>query len=178
MNKNFKLAFSSVCVSLGTVLMLITIILPIANYALAALAGLITCAVVIEINVKYAFSVYLAISLLSLLLLPDKEAVTLFIIFFGYYPIIKYFIEKIKNKIIQIIIKLITFNISAILFFFISINLLNIPEDSFYVFGLSIPIIILTIGNIVFLIYDYTVTGLISIYINYLHPKIKKSLKF
>lgn len=173
MNKNFKLAFSSVCASLGTVLMLMTIILPIASYTLVALAGLITSAIVIEINIKYAFSVYLAISLLSLLFVPDKEAVALFIFFFGYYPIIKYFIEKIKNRIIQIIIKLIIFNSSAILFFFTSINLLNIPRDSFNIFGINIPIIILIIGNIVFLVYDYTITGLISIYINYLHPKIK-----
>lgn len=178
MNRSFKLAFCSIAISLGVVLMLITTIIPIANYSLPAIAGLISAAIVIEFDVKHAVAVFLATSLLAALLVPDKESVALFILFFGHYPIVKSLIEKTKNMFFQLLLKFLIFNVSAVSFFLVSVNLLRIPKESFSLFGIYLPIVFLVLGNIVFLLYDYAVDGLLRIYINQIHPKIKKTMKF
>lgn len=178
MNQSSKLAFCAISTALGVALMLLTSLIPIAGYTLPALAGIVTIAVVIEINIKYAFMVFFAIAFLSVFIVPDKEAVLLFIVNFGCYPVIKSVIERNKNKLIQIVFKLLFFNLSAIVFFFISINVLGVPKDSFNIFGVYLPWILLLAENIIFFVYDYGLTGIVSIYINRLHPKLQKIIKF
>lgn len=158
--------------------MLLTTIVPIANYSLPAIAGLISAAIVIEFDVKYAFTVFLATSLIAALIVPDKEPVALFILLFGYYPIVKSLVEKNKNIFFQLVLKFLIFNAAVLLFFFVSVNLLEIPKDSFNLFGNYIPVIFLILGNIGFILYDYALNGLIRMYINQIHPKVKKIIKF
>ena len=42
--------------------------------------------------------IYAAVAVLSLLFAADKEAALLFVLFFGYYPVLKSFLERISNK--------------------------------------------------------------------------------
>ena len=74
------------------------------------------------------------------------------------------------------LLKLFSFNIAMIIGFFIAIKFLGIPEDSFVIFGISIPWVFLLFGNVVFLMYDYSLTGLVSLYMTQIHFSIKKLL--
>ncbi|MCI9273494.1 MAG: hypothetical protein HFE39_06000 [Clostridiales bacterium] len=176
LNQSGKVALGGIITAVCTVLMFLTGLIPIGTYALPAIAGVLLMVIVIELGSKWAWMVFLAVSLLSALLAADKEAVLLFIIFFGYYPILKYHIEHIHSRITQMIIKLAVFNVSMIAAFFIAIKLLSVPEDSFVLFGVSLPWIFLLVGNLVFFMYDYSLTGLVSMYISRLHNTLKKIL--
>ena len=47
-----------------------------------------------------------------------------------------------------------------IVIFYIATFVLMVPASAYTVFGLYIPWIILAVGNVVFIIYDYALTGL------------------
>lgn len=177
MNKSIRLAFCGIITALSTVLMFLTGIITIGTYTLPALSGLLLTVVVIEIGPTWAWSVYIATSVLSFFIAPDKEAALLFILFFGYYPIIKSFIEQIKNKYLSYLLKLVVFNISVIAAFYISIYLLGVPKDSFEIGGVYLPWILLGIGNITFVLYDFAFSNLIVMYFQRFHATVHKWLK-
>ena len=85
----FRLAFCSATAALEVVLMMVTSLVRIGAYALPCFAGLLTIAVVIEYECKWAFGVFGVTAVLSFFLSGDKEAVVMFIALFGYYPILK-----------------------------------------------------------------------------------------
>ena len=109
------MAFCSVVAALEIVLMMITGFIRIGTYALPCFAGLLTIAVVIEYKCKWAFGVFGVAAVLSFFLSGDKEAVVMFIAFFGYYPIVKNILERrIKNAIVRWIVKFLIFNAAAV----------------------------------------------------------------
>ena len=108
----------------------------------------------------------------------DKEAVAFFVLFFGYYPILKQAIEAhIKNKWLQLLIKILCFSAAAVATYFIAIYLLGISSEEFTVFGINLPIIFLLAGIIVFVIFDNALSGLIAGYVNRLRQKIFGNIK-
>ena len=86
MKKSKQVAAGGIAASLCLLLMFLTGLFPFATYALPAMAGTLLIVVVIELGRPTATMVYAAVSLLSLLITPDKEAALMFVVFFGYYP--------------------------------------------------------------------------------------------
>ncbi|MGN1130191.1 MAG: hypothetical protein ACI4Q8_02475, partial [Ruminococcus sp.] len=87
MKNTFKVALCGVISAFALVLMLLTGIIWGGTFAFPCFAGMLLTVVVIEFSPKWAYCVYGAVSLLSLILAGDKEAVVYFILFFGFYPI-------------------------------------------------------------------------------------------
>ncbi len=154
MSKSGKIALGGLLTALGVVLMFLTGLIPIGTYALPAIAGVLLIVAVIEIGAKWAWMIYAAVAVLSLLFAADKEAALLFVLFFGYYPVLKSFLERISNKVLSWISKFAVFNVAVVACFFLAVNFLQLPEDSFTVFGIYLPWVFLILGNAVFLIYD------------------------
>lgn len=164
-NKNFKVAFGGVIAGLSIVIMFLTGIIPTLTYAMPAVSGALLMAVVIELGSKFAGLVYAAVAALSLIVVADKEAAVMYAMFFGYYPIIKGFIENKFNKVLSWIIKYIIFNTAIIISYFIVTKLLGIPFDDMGVLGdLFLPVLLI-LANVVFAIYDIALTRLVSAYI-------------
>lgn len=132
------------------------------------LASFVTAAAVIFTGTRNAVIMYISVSILSFLILPDKVIVFLYIIFFGSYGIIKLYIEHIGNSYIQFVSKtgyfLLTVYVSYLLF---GNKILNIEaliarfEFPFFIF------IILFI--LLFNFYDFLYTAVI----NYITRRIK-----
>ncbi len=177
MKNTKKLVFSGIVTALATFLMIIAGLIPIGTYAVPVIASLLYVILIKELGMSWAFMSYTATSLLSLIVCLNKEAAVNFILFFGYYPIFKILIEKLKLKAARIIIKLMIFNTAMAGVFFIAKYLLMIPDEAYTIFGFYIPWLILVLGNIVFLIYDYALTGLIAQYDRYWSRIIKKIIK-
>ena len=176
MSKSGKIALGGLLTALGVVLMFLTGLIPIGTYALPAIAGVLLIVAVIEIGAKWAWMIYAAVAVLSLLFAADKEAALLFVLFFGYYPVLKSFLERISNKVLSWISKFAVFNV-AVACFFLAVNFLQLPEDSFTVFGIYLPWVFLILGNAVFLIYDIALSGLVATYVEKLHHRVTKTLK-
>ncbi|MBE6737250.1 MAG: hypothetical protein E7566_01145 [Ruminococcaceae bacterium] len=171
--KTYSLAFASVIAALSLVFMFITTFIPIGTYALPCIAGAMLAAVVLESGYISAFVVYFVVSVLSVLLVGDKEAVLYYIVFLGFYPIVKGLFERIKLKPLQYALKFILFNVCIVSAFFIGISVLSIPKESFELFGVYLPWVFLIMGNIVFIIYDICLTRIITQYANIWRKKIK-----
>ena len=177
MSKSGKIALGGLLTALGVVLMFLTGLIPIGTYALPAIAGVLLIVAVIEIGAKRAWMIYAAVAVLSLLFAADKEAALLFVLFFGYYPVLKSFLERISNKVLSWISKFAVFNVAVVACFFLAVNFLQLPEDSFTVFGIYLPWVFLILGNAVFLIYDIALSGLVATYVEKLHHRVTKTLK-
>ncbi len=177
MSKSIRVAFCGILTAFCTLLMFLTSLIPIGTYALPALAGVLLIAVVVELGVSWAWPVYLASSLLSLLVAGDKEAAMLYAVFFGYYPILKAIFERIKQRLLAYLLKFAVFNAAMILGYFLSIWVLGVPKDSFTLFGVSLPVVFLVLGNIVFLVYDYAVSTLVVTYYHRFHQIVSRWLR-
>lgn len=169
-----KVTLCGVITSLCVTLMFITNLIPSMTFAIPSIAGLLMICVVIEINKKSAFAVFFCTSIVSLFTVVDKEAVLVFIIFFGYYPIVKSIIESIKIISLQILIKFLLFNVIVITEFFISANILLIPLESFYFFGFDFKIVMPILANLTFILYDFLISLLVYKYIKTIHPRVSK----
>lgn len=89
MKQNKKLILSSIVAALSLFLMIIAGIIPIGTYAIPVLASLLYIVLVKEIGYGWAVMAYAVTSIMSLILCADKETAINFILFFGYYPILK-----------------------------------------------------------------------------------------
>lgn len=162
--------------ALSTICMLATAIIPIGSFALPAIAGVILIPINLELGKKWAVAVFLGVSLLSVFLSPDHTAIISFIVFLGYYPILKEVIEKIRKPVLEWVLKLVTFNLAiavgvCITILFFTLDYLISEYAVFGVYG--IPILILVV-NITFVIYDIGLTRLIGIMAARLMPLFKK----
>ncbi len=176
MNNNGKTALCGMTTSISVSLMFLTGILPALTYTLPAFAGAILIILVIELGNKWAFMSYVSVSILSIFLAADKEAALIFIAFFGYYPILKNNIEKIKNKFLRILLKLLTFNFSMSIFIFLTIKLISFPRDITELMYLPIYWFVLIFINFIFILYDYVLSGFIIKYNKTIKNTINKIL--
>ena len=172
-SKAAKVALCGVVSALSVVLMLMTGIVPIATIALPALA----IAIVAETNVRYGFAVYCVVSVLAILLTPDREAILFYILFFGYYPTLYGLLMRIKRKPLRVLAKFGVFNLAMALETALAVWVLQIPLSEMEVFGKWSILILAVMLNVVFVLYDYSMNGLIVLYIRRLHPLVQKYIK-
>lgn len=171
-----RVAFCGVISALSLVLMLLTTLVPIGTYAFPCFAGILLIAIVVEYKCRWAMLVYAVVSILSLFLVSDKEAVVFFIMIFGYYPTLKNLIERkfqLKfGKVAGYILKFIIFNAAAVAAFIITTFLLAFPAEEYTLFGVYVPWVFLIIGNFFFAVYDYAVSVFVAQYVCRLRNKI------
>ena len=162
MNKKTRnLSLSALFTAFAIISLYIASVWPTGQLGLTAVASLFVAAAIMESGISYGIYVYIVSSAISMLIVPNRLTPVLFILFFGYYPVIKSLIEKLKYKILQILTKLLVFNISFLIIYYLFSELVL----AFVSFDLNV-IIIFLIGNIVFLLFDYGYTKLIWLYIN------------
>lgn len=150
--------------ALSVVIMMLTII-PVMTYAAPAFAGILLMVVVIEINKKWAFGVYAAAGILSLLLATDKEAAVMYVAFFGYYPIIKAVLESKLPRAVEWIVKFLIFNVTMVASYFVLIRVFGISMEDMNELGKYGPLILLALGNVVFVVFDIAITRIATLYI-------------
>lgn len=158
--------------ALSIVCMMLTGLLPMAEFALPALAGVLLIMLVVEISPKWAFLVYIAVAILSLLLAPSKDSAVFFTAFLGWYPIAKSKLENIRKPVLEWIWKVLLFNVSIGAGLAAAIYLFRLSD---YVEMLQDSAWILIAGwlflNVVFVIYDIALTRLITAYVKWFRPK-------
>ena len=96
--RSAQVALCGMMAALCMLLMFMTGLIPFATYAIPALAGILMIVIVVETNAKWALLVYIAVSLLSIFITPDREAAMMFIAFFGHYPILKLYLERVRPR--------------------------------------------------------------------------------
>ena len=113
-NNTIKLAFSSMLAALSTALMFMTNLFPAASYTLPAIAGALMMLTVIELGKRWAWPSFVVSAVLSFLVVADKEAVAIFVLFFGYYPILKANFEQLPKRLFRWLAKFLLFNVAML----------------------------------------------------------------
>ena len=146
------------------------------TYALPAMAGLCIMVVLIEINAKWAFLTYISSALISFFI-AESEAKLLFICIFGYYPILKSIIEKLRNNVLEWIMKIIYFNAVIILVYSVLSKLFMFSKEEFEILGNYGIYIFLLAANFVFVLYDICISRMAMFYLYKIQPKISRIFK-
>lgn len=173
-NVSYRVALGGVISSLCIFAMFLTSVAPFLYLTLPMIAGALITIIVVEVNTSWAFLTYAAVSILSLFVTPDKEAAIIFILFFGHYPILKQKVEHLSSKFLKTVLKFIIFNICIVIDYQITLHLLGIDSmtEDFAMFGKFGIYILWALSNVIFIIYDYALSGCVDMYIKYLKPKI------
>ncbi|MFZ5351568.1 MAG: hypothetical protein ACOZCL_02460 [Bacillota bacterium] len=163
---NKKIAYGGILTSLTLLIIYFAGIAPSGKLALYAISSLPAAFMVIEFGAASAAAMFAAGGILSLLLLGNIPATIPYLIFFGYYSIVKYYIEKVTNASLEIVLKLLFFNtvLAASYFLYTEVFLLEINTE-FTVRGwiLAAALIVL---QFVYLLYDYVFSRIIEYYYN------------
>ena len=175
MRESSKAALGGIISALAVVVMLITYFSPLLVYTAPPFAGILLIVIVNEIGYRWAFGTYVAISLLSVFLIADKESAVYFTMFFGYYPVLKLLMDgKLKSRLLRTILKLLLFNASIAASVALCIFVFHIPYDDLTEKGFVLPIIFLVMLNMLLYVYDRLVTGLQLLYQNKIGKRIKR----
>ena len=169
-----KIAFCGLMVALSAALMLTGGLIPIATYCAPMAAGLLLLPIMLEYGKKTAWTAYAAVSLITLLLGADKEA-AFFYIFLGYYPLLKWEIERMKNKRLRLPCKLLVFNLSIVVMYCILGFLLNMQAivQEFTQMGAVLLFVFLLMLNACLLLYDKLLFPMVYLYANRIKPRLK-----
>lgn len=183
-NNSGKVALGAMLSALSVVILMPSAIQAFV-YALPPLAGALVAFSVIEMGKKWAFSVYFCTSAVSIMLIANKEAVILYLFFFGYYPILKAFLEEKCKKPIEYILKLAVFNIAIIGAYLTMLYVFGIPFDKLLDFGIDMGALtkyahwfMLAAGNVIFIMFDIGLSRWISFYLFAFQKKFRKLFKF
>ena len=140
-------------------------------------AGLFIMVLVIEIDKKWALISYIVSAFIAFLL-AEPEAKLLFIVFFGYYPIIKSVFERLKNRVLEYALKFLCFNAAIVLAYTVFAGAFGVILGDMNEFGKYTAFILLIAANIIFPIYDVMLSRMAAFYMIKLHNKVIKLLKF
>lgn len=145
-----KMTYGGILTALSVVFIFLASISPTGKIALYALASMTILIMIVEFGPFDGLITYIATTVISFLIIPIKLAVFPYAVFFGYYGIIKYYIEKIDNIFIEWLIKLVFFNV--VLYLLYSISKIILFSDIYMGNNIFILIIILEFA---FIVYDY-----------------------
>lgn len=144
--------------AIGFIFIYLSTIVPVNKAYLLAIASCIIPLSLITTNVKNAIVVYMSTSLLAVLVCGTRITVVLYVIFFGLYGLVKYYIERLRKLYIEFILKLLFFNIDLAILFLI--YKLFFPS----LLKVAMPLyIVIAAAQAAFLVFDYILT----VFINY-----------
>ncbi len=145
-------ALGGVLAALAVVIQSLGTLIPIATYVCPMLCMMILSVVLQACGKRIAWAWYGVVTILSLLLAPDKEAAALFL-FLGYYPIVKPWLDRRKFSWLW---KLLLFQAAIGVMYSLLIFAFGMSGigDEFRELGLAMGIVLLVLGNITFLLAD------------------------
>ncbi|GAA0786477.1 hypothetical protein [Hathewaya limosa] len=169
--KNFlsnNIAKGGIFTAISIICLYLSILIPVNTLFFLIVASALIPLTLLSTNIKTTFTVYGATSLLSLILIPSKGIALGYIILFGIYGIIKFFIECINKPFIELLLKFLFFNSSLGILYCIYKTLL------FKAININLPyFLILILAQFAFIIFDYALT----VFINYSEDHLLKRLK-
>lgn len=175
MKNSTRLAVCSISAALSVVLLFLGGITFVLAYAMPMLVSLLMIILNNTFGAKSAWVTYAAVCLLSFILVSDKECTLMYIMFFGYYPIIKCSLDKLKQPF-KVLLKFIVFNASLTACQLILVYLFHIPfleegEEKYFIIFFAV------LMNFLFIIYDGMLEAMAKLYKLKLEKRIKHLFK-
>lgn len=146
------MALGGVLAAMAVVIMCMGGMIPVATYVCPMLCMLLLSIVRRICGSRIAWAWYGAVTLLSLLMGPDKEAAAVFA-FLGYYPIVKPWLDRTRLKWVW---KTLLFNTSILVMYALLIYLFGMAQVSaeFQEMGTVLMVVMLLMANLIFFLLD------------------------
>ena len=147
-----NIALGGVLAALAVIIMSMGTLIPIATYVCPMLCCLMLQLVLRICGGRIAWAWYGAVSLLSLLMAPDKEAAAVFLAL-GYYPIVKPRLDRRKGKWLW---KGLFFNAVILVLYWLLMHIFGFDRLSaeFADMGKILTMVMLLLGNVTFFLLD------------------------
>lgn len=146
------IALGGVLAALAVVIMCLGTLIPLATYICPILCAMVLKVVHLMCGSRIAWAWYGAVSILSLLMAPDKEAAAVFLTM-GYYPIVKPKLDTMKG---QWLWKGLLFNGSILAMYWLLMHLFGLEQvvQDFEGMGIFFVALLLVMGNMTFFLLD------------------------
>lgn len=160
---SYAISITGMMGALALLFLYLAAILPTGKLSMYAIASLFTIVMCMEQHTIYALIMYIGVSGLSLLILPNVATVLPYALFFGHYGVAKYHFDRMKDKVFGFILKLAYFNAGLMLNYFLAKNIMlaTIPDflkNNFWIFLLA--------AQVVFVAYDFIFSKMAELYYN------------
>lgn len=171
-----RLAVCGIVTALSVILLFLGGITFVLAYTMPMLVGLFMIMLRRTFGTASAWITYAATSVLSFILVADRECMLMYVMLFGFYPIIQDGLNKIKPAFIRIIVKLLMFNVllaavQLILVYVFGIPFLDDGEGKWLIAVFAVMM------NVIFFLYDRITAKLSLLYSKKIESKIKKYFK-
>lgn len=156
-------AIGGVFLALSIAFLFLATFIPNIELTMFTLASFLVVFVIIETSTTGGWIFYMASVFITFTIVPNKAGIIPYTLFFGLYPILKYYFESIKKLsfVVLLIIKLVLCNVlfgAGIIFFQqVFVSAINLPDVAF-------PILIIG-AQVFFLVYDYILTLAVGFYL-------------
>lgn len=147
-----KIAMGGVTAALAVVIMCMGGLIPIATFVCPLICCMILQIISGTLGKQMCWVWYVSVSLIALLLCPDKEAAFVFA-FLGYYPIIR---TAFPAGIWGWILKAAYFNTVILAMYWLMINLFGMAAvaQEYAALGTAMTLVTLLLGNVTFFLLD------------------------
>ena len=175
-DKSYRVALGGIISALCLVTMFLAGIISALYLVLPLIAGVLLLIIVEEVSISWALLTYISVSLLSIFITADKEAALIFIMLFGHYPILRFYLQKIRFKPLRFLLKQSVFNACALGFFYITVYVFGIKQmiEDMNDFGRYGSYALLAVCNVIFILYDLNLDTVYKVYIKRIMPRFKK----
>lgn len=151
MQRTKTIAACGMAAALSVVIMVLGAVLGLGMYASPMIAGLCLLPIGRQYGRKHQWILWLAVSLLCLILIADPEQNLMYITLFGLYPILWPMFQKLSPTVRRLA-KFAFFN-GTVLAVEALVMLLLVPESM----GAWLAAALLILGNITFVLYDFLI---------------------
>ena len=166
-----RLAICAILSAIGVILLYLGALIEVLDLSVVVIASLVCILAVLEMGGAWPWMIYGVVSILSLVLLPQKNPAILFLLFGGYYPILKAYYERLIPPV-SWLLKFVNFSLALGGVLFLSKKVLLLPDLALLDHPLGIAVT-LVVGDAVFLLYDIALTRLITVYLRIYREKLR-----
>ena len=151
MEQTKRLTICAMMAAVSVVVMLLGAVLQLGTYAAPLLTGMALIPIGNRCGRKYQTMLWITVSVLCFMLIPAAEQNLMFAGLFGWYPIAYPTLQKLP-KLLRLPVKLLVFNAAVIAVEALVLYVLA-PEAM----ELGFMALLLALGNVTFLLYDYLI---------------------
>ncbi len=167
-----RVSLTAMFAAMSLLFLYLASVLPTMRIAMYFLSSVFVMGLVIEEEIGLAVMMFIAVSLMSLLLMPNILRVLPYVFFFGHYGIGKYYIQtRIKDKVAAYIVKLIYYNVAVALVYVLAKELIlqdvSFAESTFWLF--------VVLAEVAFVIYDFIYDKVTAFYFNNIRRLLMKN---
>lgn len=173
---SYRVALGGIVSALCLTAMFFAGIMPVLYLLLPMIAGVLMMIIAVEVSTGWAWLTYMSVGLLSLFITFDKESALIFIMLFGHYPILKFYIDRINKSFVRRTVKFLIFNVCVTVYFFVTVYIFGLDQmlEEFDEIGRYGSYIILGLCNIIFILYDINLNACHYMYRTKIMPRFRR----